>query len=75
MGNLTKWTGNLSDDQIINKALKQVYGSVKEQMINGAKSLNKDIGQRLERLNEKYADLTSAEIATKYRDKIIQRQN
>lgn len=64
---LTKFTGNASDDNIVNKALKQVYGQAKE-------ILNKNI-PGISDLNERYADLKSASIAIKYRDKIEQRQN
>lgn len=67
VGDLTRWTGNASDDEIVNKALKQTYGALKNQLdsaVPGAKELN-----------EKYANLKSAEIATEYRDKIAARQN
>lgn len=67
IGDVTKFTGNASDDEVVNKAMKQVYGKIKEK-------LNKAI-PGLDELNERYADLTSAEIATKYRDKIEQRQD
>lgn len=67
IGDLTKWTGAASDDQIVNKALKQTYGVIK-QKINAA------VPETV-KLNETYADLRSAEIATKYRDKIGSRQN
>lgn len=67
VGDLTKWTGNKSDDEMVNKALKKTYGVIK-QRINQAVPAVKD-------LNERYADLLSAEVATKYRDKIMERQN
>lgn len=67
IGDLTKWTGNISDDKLVNKALKQVYGNIKEKIGNAVPEIRP--------LNERYANLTSAEIATKYRDKIEQRQN
>lgn len=67
IGDITKFTGNISDDTIVNKPLKQIYGSVKEK-INAVES-------KLKGLNERYANLTSAEIATKNRDLIEQRQN
>lgn len=66
IGTMTKWTGNFSDDAVINKALKQSYGIAKgkiEQVVPEVKALN-----------ERWGDLMSAEIATKYRDKIQQRQ-
>lgn len=67
IGDITKFTGNASDDNVVNKALKQVYGEVKEKI--------NTLDSGLPRLNEKYASLTSAEIAAKYRDKIIERSN
>lgn len=75
IGGLTKWTGNLSDDQSVNKALKQVYGKIKENITQKAKSVNPLLGNQIEKMNERYADLLSAEIATKYREKLIQRQD
>jgi uncharacterized lipoprotein YehR (DUF1307 family) len=67
VGALTKFTGNASDDAVYNKALKRVYGMTKEEA-------NK-INPRLKELNERYADLLTAENAIKYRDKIASRQN
>ena len=67
IGDLTRWTGNASDDEIVNKALKNVYGDLKGQLDESIPALKP--------LNEKYANLKSAEIATEYRDKIASRQN
>lgn len=67
IGDLTRWTGNATDDAIVNKALKQSYGVFK-----GALD---DAIEGIKPLNEKYANFTSAEIATTYRDKIAARQN
>jgi len=67
IGDLTKWTGNASDDQFVNKALKQTYGNIKERVGSAVPAVKG--------LNERYANLTSAENAIKYRDKIEQRQN
>lgn len=67
IGAITKWTGNASDDQLVNSALKKSYGFLKEK-----------IGQavpEVKALNERFANLLSAEIATRYRDKIVSRQN
>lgn len=66
IADLTKFTGNASDDAAINKALTRSYGNAKGKL-NGIPGLSK--------LNEKYADLSSAEIAIKYRDKVEQRLN
>ncbi len=74
VGDITQWTGNPSDDKIVNKALKEVYGGVKGAMESAAQTVDPSMAGRLRVLNGKYADLTSAEIATKYRDIISQRQ-
>lgn len=66
-GDLAKWTGNLSDDKIVNSTIQKVYRSLKNK-INAT-------APELKPLNERYANLTTADIAIKYRDKIIQRQN
>jgi len=67
IGDLTKWTGNPTDDKLVNKALKQVYGSIKEKISNAIPEIRN--------LNERYADLISAENATRYREAINQRQS
>ena len=67
IGDLTKWTGSPTDDKLVNKALKQVYGSIKEKISNAIPEIRN--------LNERYADLISAENATRYREVILQRQN
>lgn len=67
IGNLTKFTGNVSDDNLVNKALKQAYGIVKSKINTAVPELKK--------LNERYADLLSAKVATEYREKITSRQN
>lgn len=66
VGDLTKFTGNPSDDQLVNKPMKKIYGIVKERLNQAVPGLRAR--------NERYADLTSAEIAAKYRDKINSRQ-
>lgn len=67
VGELTRWTGNASDDEIVNKALKRTYGALKGKLDESIPAIKE--------LNENYADLKSAEIATEYRDKIAARQN
>lgn len=66
VGELTRWTGNATDDEIVNKALKNVYSKTRSQLESGVD----DIAE----LSEKYANLKSAEVATEYRDKIAARQ-
>lgn len=67
IGDLTRWTGNASDDEIVNRALSRTYGNLKGVLDERLPELRP--------LNERYGDLSSAEIATKYRDKIAARQN
>ena len=75
IGELTRWTGNMSDDEAVNKALKQVYGNIRETVITTIKKSDPKLAQEIESLYERYADLISANIATKYRDKIQMRQD
>lgn len=75
IGDMTQFTGNPSDDKLVNSALKRIYGDIKGQTLTKAKELNPELAKKFSQLTEKYADLTSAEIATKYRDKIVERGN
>lgn len=54
---LTKWTGNPSDDKLVNSALQNTYRAIKSK-------LNESIPE-LKTLNEDYANLLTAKIATK----------
>lgn len=67
IGQLAKWTGNASDDKLVNMAVKQSYGKLKEQI--------EKIAPEIKPLNERFGDLLSAEIAAKHRDIIQQRLN
>jgi hypothetical protein len=51
--------------------LKQVYGAIREAITEKVAPNSPEI----EKLNQQYADLTSAEIAVRSRDKIVQRSN
>lgn len=73
IGDLTKWTGNVSDDKAVNGVLKRVYGVAKETLTGQAEKQGK--GAEWRKLSEKYADLTSAEVAAKYKDVLLQRQD
>jgi hypothetical protein len=75
VSDLTKFTGNASDDALVNKSLKRVYGSLKDSINTAAGDLKSKSGKSIKELNEKYADLSSAEIATKYRDAVAERAN
>lgn len=75
IGDITQFTGNPSDDKIVNSALKQIYGNIKQSTLAVADSLEPTLAKDFRKLTERYADLSSAEIATKYRDKIVQRSS
>ncbi len=66
IGDLTKYTGLPSDDDIVNKSLQKIYSETKTR-------INKQV-KELVPLNERYANLTSAEIASKSREVVAQRQ-
>jgi hypothetical protein len=67
----TKFTGNPSDDKTVNSVLKSMYGDLKGKLNDAVGKNNPEVTD----LNQKYADLTSAELATKNRTAIIGRQN
>jgi hypothetical protein len=71
VGELTKFTGNPSDDKAVNTALRKVYGNLKgiseEAALKG--------GVNIKSLNEDFANSLSALVAAKNRDIIMQRQN
>jgi hypothetical protein len=75
IGDITQFTGNPSDDKAVNSALKQIYGAIKQETLSVADELNPALASDFRKLTEKYADLSSAEIATKYRDKILERSS
>lgn len=67
IGDLTKFTGNESDDEIVNTALRKTYDVLK-------KKIEKEVPE-IQKLNEKYGDLLSADLAIKNREIIGGRQN
>lgn len=75
VGSLTKWTGNPSEDKLINKALKQVYSGIDEQMLSVAKTASPELATQFEKLNSRYADLLTGEIAARHTYELTQRQN
>lgn len=68
IGELAKFTGNPSDDKIINSAIKQVYGKTKNE-------LNKITQGTIIGLKERYADLLTAKIVMEQRTNVIAGQN
>lgn len=75
IGDMTQWTGNLSDDKAVNAALQGVWRNISNTQKGGLNSVDPALRQRLEHLNDRYGNLTEAEIATKYREAIHGRQN
>lgn len=74
VGDLTRWTGNVSDDAIVNKALKQVYGKTASGMDTVLKdTLTPDEFAQYKKSAEQYGNLISAENAARYRDNIVKR--
>lgn len=67
LADLTKFTGNKSDDNFVNKALKGVYHKIDSKLDT--------LIPGLEKANAHYTDLKSAQIATRYRDLINERHN
>lgn len=67
IGEITAFTGNPSDDKLVNGALKRVYGNVKGEIEKVLPSVKP--------LNDRIANLISAKTATKYRGEIAERQN
>lgn len=66
VADLTKFTGNASDDEIANRAMRSMYGKLKGEL---------DKIDGLAPLNEKYANFSSAEVAAQNREILAQRAN
>lgn len=75
VGDLTKWTGNPSDDKAVNSALKQVYGVINNQTMSSLYKADPEVAKSVASLNDKYGSLISAENAINHRDTLLQRQN
>ena len=69
VANATQFTGRTSDDKKVNATLKSIYGGLKDKL-NSSVGIN---NPELKKLNQQYADLTSAEIATRNRASIVSR--
>lgn len=61
VGELTKWTGNVSDDKTVNMALKKTYGGISDALEDTAKGTS--VGNQFAEANQKYNDLKTADIA------------
>jgi hypothetical protein len=76
VGDLTKWTGNVSDDALVNKSLKQVYGTTRQSMDDVlSKELSPEKFAQYKADSEAYGNLLSAKNAAEHRDKLVQRQD
>lgn len=75
VGSLTKWTGNPTEDKLINKALKEIYSSIDNTMLAEARKASPELASQFEKLNGQYADLLTGEIAAKHTYELTQRQN
>lgn len=76
VGDLTKWTGAVSDDALVNKTLKQVYGSIRQSMDEVlSKELTPEQFKQYKIDSEAYGNLLSAKNAAENRDKLMQRQD
>ncbi len=76
VGDLTKWTGNATDDAAVNKSLKQVYGTIRSKMDDSLKTvLSQEQFADYKKASEQYGNLLSAENAAIYRDKILERSD
>ncbi len=71
VANRTQFTGRPSDDKTVNSILKGMYGKLKEKLNNAVSPVHPEILK----LNQQFADLTSAEIAIRNREAIIGRSN
>ena len=67
VGELTRFTGNRSDDEFVNRALKGVYRAIDSKLDK--------LVPGLERVNAHYSDLLSAKISTDYRQLVNERRN
>jgi hypothetical protein len=67
LAEITKFTGNESDDKIVNSALKETYHYIDSAMDAAIPGIKK--------INERYANMIGAESAIKWRNAILERQN
>jgi hypothetical protein len=67
VGELTKFTGNPSDDQLVNSALQRVYRSLRVK--------TEAVAPELKTANERWGNLLAAEKAVEARRGVIERQN
>ena len=61
VANLTKFTGNQSDDKVYNQALQGTYREIATQIEKFANSQSKAKGKRMSELNDRYGNLITAQ--------------
>lgn len=71
----TRFTGNPSDDALLNAATQKAYGVAREVLNSSADKAGSGIGATVRGLNERYADLSSAQLAIAHRDLALKRTN
>jgi len=71
VGEMRKWTGNVSEDTVSNKSIGKVYGILKEKFIEAGKKHGYDFKE----ISEGMSDLITAKKVMEYRDKLQSRQN
>lgn len=67
IGDMTSFTGNSSDDKLVNKALKTIYGNIKSKIDNAVPGSSE--------MSERIASLISAKTATLNRVGLLERQS
>lgn len=67
IGDMTSFTGNSSDDKLVNKALKTIYGNIKSKIDKAVPGSSE--------MSERIASLISAKTATLNRAGLLERQN
>lgn len=67
IGEITKFTGNQSDDKFVNASLKKIFGQTKDKLDSAVPGVSD--------LTERYADLISAKVAIKNREAVEQSRN
>jgi hypothetical protein len=68
LGTSAKWTGNPSDDKIVNKVIQQMYGKTRNAINTYADQLDPKLGAQLKSLNQRYHDVSSLVTATGRKD-------
>ena len=67
IGELAKWTDDTSTDELVNAAIQNSYRVLKHKLEVAVPGIKQ--------LNERYANVTSAKVASIYRDKILKRHD